>query len=422
MRVDTYKLLHKGIWIYFYLLIFEGALRKWILPDLSSILLLIRDPLALVLLFLGFRARLLKNNYYWIICVFIGFISLITTFLTGHGNLLVALYGLRTMLLHFPLIFIIGKVFSKKDVIQLGKHVLWMSIPVLILVILQFYSPQNVWVNRGVGGDLEGAGFSGALGYFRPPGTFSFTTGNVSFFSLVGVFVFYFWTAQKEINKLLLLTATAAFFISIPFSISRTLMFQTVIIILFLIIATFRDSKVAGNLIVGGIFVSIFIIVFSDLPFVNTAIEVITTRFTNASRSEGGIEGTLVDRFLGSLFGAATNKETPFFGYGLGMASQVGAKLLTGDTGFLLAEIEWGRIVSTMGLLIGMMYIIVRGILVVDIGLSAYKQSTSFKNHLPWLLFSYASYLVLFGQWAQATMLGFVTITTGLVLASIEKP
>ncbi|MEP6686323.1 MAG: hypothetical protein ABJB22_06050, partial [Verrucomicrobiota bacterium] len=32
------------IWLYILLLVFEGAFRKWIVPQLSSPLLLIRDP------------------------------------------------------------------------------------------------------------------------------------------------------------------------------------------------------------------------------------------------------------------------------------------------------------------------------------------------------------------------------------------
>ena len=44
---DPRKYLKIGIWIYFYLLIFEGALRKWFLPSLATPLLVVRDPVAL---------------------------------------------------------------------------------------------------------------------------------------------------------------------------------------------------------------------------------------------------------------------------------------------------------------------------------------------------------------------------------------
>ncbi len=36
-------ILKKGIWLYFFLLLFEGALRKWVLPSLSAPLLIVRD-------------------------------------------------------------------------------------------------------------------------------------------------------------------------------------------------------------------------------------------------------------------------------------------------------------------------------------------------------------------------------------------
>ena len=39
--------LKKLFWAYFLLLIFEGALRKWVFPPLSGPLLLIRDPIGL---------------------------------------------------------------------------------------------------------------------------------------------------------------------------------------------------------------------------------------------------------------------------------------------------------------------------------------------------------------------------------------
>src|SRR5262249_21894725 len=37
------------IWLYFWLLLLEGALRKWTLPSLSAPLLIIRDPIVLLI-------------------------------------------------------------------------------------------------------------------------------------------------------------------------------------------------------------------------------------------------------------------------------------------------------------------------------------------------------------------------------------
>jgi hypothetical protein len=38
------------IWVYFWLLLGEGALRKWIFPSLSGPLLIVRDPVLLAIL------------------------------------------------------------------------------------------------------------------------------------------------------------------------------------------------------------------------------------------------------------------------------------------------------------------------------------------------------------------------------------
>src|SRR5438445_10987131 len=43
------------LWVYLALLIGEGALRKWVLPGWSDALLVVRDPLAVVILVLAFR-------------------------------------------------------------------------------------------------------------------------------------------------------------------------------------------------------------------------------------------------------------------------------------------------------------------------------------------------------------------------------
>ena len=37
-----------AIWFYFWLLLGEGILRKWVLPGFSDVLLLVRDPVAVL--------------------------------------------------------------------------------------------------------------------------------------------------------------------------------------------------------------------------------------------------------------------------------------------------------------------------------------------------------------------------------------
>jgi hypothetical protein len=418
---DSNSLLKKGIWLYFFLLIFEGALRKWFLPGLATPLLIIRDPVALWLIAVTWKRGLLPSNAYLTTMVAIGIIGIFTALFLGHGNLLVALYGARILLLQFPLIFVIGRIFNREDVISMGKGVLWVTLPMTVLLFLQFYSPQSAWVNRGVGGNMEGAGFSGALEYFRPPGTFAFTNGTTLFYSMVGCFVFYFWLNPNNVNRLLLLAASGALLIAIPLSISRALFFQVAITLLFVLIATLRKPKYLFQVIIALIVISGVVAVLGSTSGFSTATVAFTSRFDTAGEQEGGLKGTLGDRFVGdlvnSLIGSA---DQPFFGYGLGMGTNVGSMLLQGGFGFLIAEGEWGRMVGELGPLMGLIAILVRIRLGLKIAVAAYSK-LALGDVLPWVLLSFGLLEIVQAQWAQPTSLGFSIWAAGLTVASLRS-
>ena len=412
--------LKRAVWAYFYLLIFEGALRKWVLPGLATPLLLVRDPIALWLIVVAWRRGLITSSYYLSGMVVIGIISIFTAVLLGHGNLLVALFGARILLLHFPLLFIIGRVFTRNDVLAIGRVVLLIAIPMVLLVTLQFFSPQSAWVNRGVGGDMEGAGFSGALGYSRPPGTFSFTIGNVSFFSLVAPFVFYFWLDSKAVNKLLLLAATFALLLSVPLSISRSLLFQVVICLLFVFAASARKPENLWRLLLAMVGGAVVLVALSQSSLFTTATEAFTSRFDVANENEGGLKGVFLDRFLGGLISAITGSaDLPIFGLGIGIGTNVGSMILRGKRDFLIAEGEWGRVVGELGPMLGLAVIFLRIKLTAKIAWACYTQLTK-GDLLPWLLLSLGMLNLAQGGWAQPTSLGFCTLIGGLLIASLR--
>jgi len=419
--INSYKQLKWGILAYFFLLIFEGALRKWVLPGLSAPLLIVRDPLAIWLIYLAWSKQIFPFNNYVTGMSALTIFAVGTTLIFGHGNIPVALYGARILLVHFPFMFVIGHVFTKKDVLKLGKIVLALSLPMTILIILQFYSPQNAWVNRGVGGDLEGAGFSGALGYFRPSGTFSFTTGTTQFFALLACFIIYFWLKIESVNRLLLFISTLSLLVAIPFSISRTLLFSVIISLFFALVAIIGNSKYSSRIILAGGSFFILVLALSRLEFFQIGLEVFTARFENASVVEGGLKGTLVDRYLGGLVDSFyINSDLPFFGYGLGMGTNVGSQLLTGGRTFLIAEEEWGRLIGEMGLLLGIGVIGLRVSFFLNLVSLSYKQVKS-EIYLPWMLLSFGAILIPNGQWAQPTTLGFSTLAGGIILASLHS-
>ncbi|NTS39530.1 hypothetical protein HRG84_01315 [Flavisolibacter sp. BT320] len=413
--------LKKGIWLYFLLLIFEGALRKWFLPGLSTALLIVRDPVAAWIIFMALKRGLLNFNFFAFAMILVCAVSFFTTLLLGHGNLPVAVFGARIFILQFPLLFVIGRIFDREDVLKIGKFLLYLLPFMTILIAMQFYSPQSAWVNRGVGGDTEGAGFSGALGYFRPPGTFSFTNGLAQFYGFVAPFIFYFWLKRSNINKLLLIIATVALLAAIPLSISRTMLFSIAVVLLFTMIASLYQPRYLRGMIMTGICGMIALAFLSMTPFFQTATEAFTERFTSANETEGGLEGVLGDRYLGGMLGALAYNpvSNSFFGQGLGMGTNVGAMLMKGRMAFLISEGEWGRLIGEMGPLLGVLTILIRLALSATLTLKAFRRLSS-GDILPWLLVSFALLNIPQGQWSQPTNLGFTVLSAGLVLASMN--
>lgn len=411
--------LKNGIWLYFILLIFEGALRKWILPQFANPLLLIRDPLVIYLFLSASFNRIIFLNSYLFYAFLITTISFIATIFIGHGNIFVAIYGARIFLLHFPMIFLIGKIFDKDDVIKMGKVILYLSIPMAILIAVQFFSPQSAWVNKGIG-DSIGGGFSGAMGYLRPPGTFSFTSGTTSFFSLVAVFVFYFWIESQKTNRIILSLATLALLAAIPFSISRSLLFQILISLVFTIIGT-NIIKQSGNKAVTMVLgFGILILILSLFDIFSIGVEAFSTRLERANTAEGGIESVFLDRYLGGLINAlSTSTNQPFLGYGLGYGTNVGSSILTNKRSFLISEGEWGRLIGELGPVLGIGIILIR--LLMSIKLTSWAwQYLKINDILPWIILSFTLLILPQGGWSQPTSLGFSVMVTGLLIASFK--
>lgn len=418
------KKIKKGIWLYILLLIFEGSLRKWLLPGLSNALLVVRDPVAIWLMISAANAGINYTNGYIKIITSVTFFSVITTLIWGHGNLIVALFGARIMLLHFPLIFLISKVFTKEDVLAVGKFIVYLTIPMTVLIAVQFYSPQSAFVNRGIGGNLEGAGFSANGDYFRPPGTFSFTAGNSLYYAFAAPFIFFFLFYSTSIKKYIVYISVVALLLGIPFSISRTILFSVVFSVFFLIISFGKDAKKTGQIVGGVIGLAVSFFILSKLDILSTSFGAFTERFTSANESEGGLEGVFGDRILGGLISGirlSLESSTPFFGLGIGMGTNVGAQLLVGDNSiFLVAEVEWGRIMGESGLIIGLLIILIRVNIVIDIFMQAYKKLQK-KDALPWLMLSFSAILISQGQLAAPTGLGFFVMGGGLTLASLNE-
>jgi hypothetical protein len=101
-------------WIFLFLLITEGIFRRWLFPSLNNVFLVARDPFVIYAIFLGIKAGLLRDTPA-ILMLFLSILCFFSALFFGHGNIIVALYGMR-ILLYFPYIFITARVLSRDDV------------------------------------------------------------------------------------------------------------------------------------------------------------------------------------------------------------------------------------------------------------------------------------------------------------------
>jgi hypothetical protein len=411
------------LWVFFWLLLFEGALRKWILPRWSDPLLVIRDPVVFLIYFYAIRGRVFPRNGWVLALAVLGFLSLATTFLQLWQYVpplkvcLVAGFGFRSNFFQLPLIFVMARVFGPADVKKFGWWTLVVLIPMTLLMVAQFRAPPESLVNRTAGGGTEM--MMSALGKVRTSGTFSFVIGVVAFYALATAYLI--WGAlRKDVYKVrLLIPAGIALVIGISVSGSRSVVGACTLVVASLLVVIFLRPDMVNRFGQALIVVFILGVILSRTPIFREGVHVLSTRFSEAAE---GMGQSIARGFIARPFdvfeeGFAVISRAPAFGYGLGVGTNVGARFLIGRTAFLLTEGEFSRILLESGPLLGLAYIAWRCALVVRVLWLSIK-SLRIGNLLPLLLFSAGFLPMLMGQLGQPTILGFAVFIMGLVLAA----
>ena len=419
----TLRNIRRLIWLYFWLLLIEGALRKWVLPQLTNPLLIVRDPVVVLIYLLAIRARVFPRNVWVLSLAIIAFLSVAVSFIAlwpylAPGRIaLVTGFGFRANFLHLPLIFLMPRVLRVEDVKRFGWWCLVLVIPMSLLMVAQFRAAPDSLLNRTASG--EGEMLMAALGRVRTSGTFSFVVGVVAYYALVTGFLI--WAALKKgvYKSWLLFVAGIALLIGIAVSGSRSVVGACAVVVAsLLIVLLLRPGAVNrfGQVLVGTVVLGY---VVTATPIFKEGLNVLTTRFTDVAESEEqSIAIGLISRvFEGFAESVRIFPTAPFFGYGLGVGTNAGAKIVTGQTTFLLAEGEWARLIFESGPIIGLAFVLWRCGIVIRIALLSLR-SVRRGNLLPLLLFSSSGLPLMNGQFGPPTILGFAVFTSGLALAA----
>ena len=85
--------LRGAISLYAILWVIEGALRRWVFPAESDALLVVRDPLVIYIYLSAAQVGMMTWGAIEIWALTLTAISFLATFITGHADMAVALYG-----------------------------------------------------------------------------------------------------------------------------------------------------------------------------------------------------------------------------------------------------------------------------------------------------------------------------------------
>ncbi len=405
----------RTVLIIYLLVIFEGALRKYVAPQFGQYIFFIRDPFLLYAYVLAARFGLWPRdsvffNLSVFMCVF-GVALFGLQLATGgysETRVLLGAHGWRSYFLYVPLAFLVGAQFRAADLARFAKITLLLAVPIAILVAAQFFAPMNSPINVGIAEEkeLQFKGMGLDAKHIRTTGPFTSTAGLQQFVVTACGFalaVMLLPASRRRLGLPLLLLAGGAILTCVAFSGSRGTMLQCVMAGLFALAigfvgrgAALKAKALALPSAVGALAVVLYPIVFpvGFAAFMN--------RWESAAVAESKFEGGVIGRALfGFIDFTRLFDVTPLLGYGLGYGSNASIQLRATVDGVMpgdLAETDYSRHMVDLGPLVGMCYITFRVVLVVWLLRLVLSATRRVSDPLPMMLFAYAGYTLLLGQ------------------------
>lgn len=406
------KAIRNLIFVYFLLLVFEGALRFWVFPGLSSVLMLVRDPVVCVIYLLALGGGKMPRSLVIGVTAMLALVSAASSFLAGDAPWMVTVYGIRANYLHLPMIYIMRNMMTAVDVQRIGRWLMWLMIPMAVLVVYQFRSPPGSWINLG--------GMPTQYGTVRPAGTFAFVSGMVCFSSLVAAFLADSFVTRGRQTLFLKVGCSAAVLASLAVSGSRSSILSVAIVFVMLAgLSLFNSRAARGTLVLIGV-IGLGLASMTSTEFFEEGQRQLAQRFKDASQGKGIMESSL-ERFVGMFnYPIWAAQSAPPLGHGLGTGTNAGYFLTTGQRGFGGGqETELGRIMYEMGAILGSVFILLRLAITLHMLRDGWK-ALGRGNLLPMLLFGAAGMNVMMGSWGIANTQGFATFGGGLCLAAAK--
>jgi hypothetical protein len=195
-----------GVQVAMVLLVFEGAIRKWVLPGSQDLVYFAKD-VVLLGCYAGFFGRDLRLSRLarvppWLVGLLIagavyGGLALANP---RVPNILTGLFGFKSYFLYFPLIFIVPATFnSEAELTRFLYRYALLAIPVGLLAVVQFRSPASSLINTYAWnpGDTSQIVTFGISEQVRVTGTFSFISGFAVYVLVIALTIMALLAAQR---------------------------------------------------------------------------------------------------------------------------------------------------------------------------------------------------------------------------------
>jgi hypothetical protein len=187
-----YQNWQQGIKIALVLVVLEGALRKWALPQASQLIYFLKDFVLLGAYLRYFSLppsarKLLVQQHtvkilFWVALAWCAMQSMNP----GLGSPIIGLVGLKNYFFYVPIMWMLPALFpTEEDLFKFLRSYLLLLIPVGLLAIAQFFSPPDSPLNvYAWGEDSPLTAVGGDLKSVRVTGTFSYIVGYAVYLSV----------------------------------------------------------------------------------------------------------------------------------------------------------------------------------------------------------------------------------------------
>ena len=396
------------------LAILEGALRKYVLPQIGQYIFFIRDPFLAWAYVVATRAGLWRRDETLARVALWGALggAVLLVLQVAFGppsdlRLLLGAYGWRAYFFYVPLAFLVGATFERADLARLARLTLWLAVPIALLVAVQFFSPPGALVNVGTADDklLQFRDLAIDSAHVRPAGPFSSNAG-LQQFAVTAVALLLAMVirpaARRGVGSMALLGGGAAVLTCVALSGSRGTILQSAMVLLFALpVALVGRGSTRTRAALIPIALAVAAITLYPVLFPE-GFAAFTTRWTTAARDESAIEGGVFGRALfGFVDFLRLTDAVPPLGVGLGYGGNAATLMKATVDGVpqgLYAETDYARHMIDLGPACGVAYIVFRLVFVAWLLGRVLRATRRYGDPLPMLLFAYAGYVIVVSQ------------------------